>query len=262
MKLYGCQFDISWEDRPANYRKVRELLENAAPAKNSLVFLPEMFPTGFSMNVPIVGEDPQDGPTSHFLSECASDLNVYLAGGFATLGADGKARNELAVYDPSGARLAQYAKLHPFTFGGESRNYVAGDRIQRFSWSGTTVSPFICYDLRFPEIFRIAMHGGAEVLAVVANWPLPREEHWLTLLRARAIENQAYVIGVNRCGSDPKLVYFGRSLIIDPHGAVLADAGNGPKVIGAEVDLDALRAYRTQFPILGDLRKDFLRVER
>jgi predicted amidohydrolase len=120
------------------------------------------------------------------------------------------------------------------------------------------VSPFICYDLRFPEIFRISTRGGAEILVVIANWPQAREMHWLALLRARAIENQCYVAGVNRVGRDPNVEYSGRSVIIDPRGEIMADAGNKQLIISTEFDLSALRDYRRQFPALTDIRPEFL----
>lgn len=255
MKIYGCQLDIAWEDKPANFQKVLHLLKEARPEPGSLIFLPEMFATGFSMNVAAVADD---GATMKFLGECATSLGLYIAGGFVTRAENGKGRNELLVVAPEGKFISQYAKIHPFTFGQESIHYVGGDKICTFPWAGTTVSPFICYDLRFPEIFRRAMRGGAEVLAVIANWPVAREEHWITLLRARAIENQTYVIGVNRCGRDPQFTYSGRSLIVDPHGKVIADAGSKECIFGTEIDIPALREYRKAFPILGDVRPQYL----
>jgi predicted amidohydrolase len=115
------------------------------------------------------------------------------------------------------------------------------------------VAPFVCYDLRFPEVFRSAVRKGAQVMAVIANWPAKRVEHWVTLLKARAIENQAYVIGVNRVGTDPKLTYPGRSLIVDPHGNVLADGGDKEAVIRAEIDAGVVDAWRRDFPALRDM---------
>jgi predicted amidohydrolase len=117
------------------------------------------------------------------------------------------------------------------------------------------VSPAVCYDLRFPELFRRAAGGGAELLAVIANWPVAREGHWATLLAARAIENQAYVAGCNRVGADGNgLVHSGRSRIVDPRGEVLADAGGEETIIRAKVDVDALREYRRKLPFLADMR--------
>jgi len=126
-----------------------------------------------------------------------------------------------------------------------------------FAWQSFQVAPFICYDLRFPELFRASARRGAQLFAVIANWPLTRAQHWITLLQARAIENQAYVAGVNRCGRDPKLGYNGRSLIISPQGDILADAEDKECVISAELDLAGLLAWREKFPALQDMRPDF-----
>jgi predicted amidohydrolase len=144
--------------------------------------------------------------------------------------------------------------MQPFTLGGESQHYAAGSGVVTFIWQNFVVSPLVCYDLRFPELFRAATQRGAQLMTVIANWPVARIQHWVTLLQARAIENQAYVAGVNRCGDDPKLKYSGRSLIVSPHGDILADAGDGEKVIGAELDLPGLIKWRADFPALKDIR--------
>jgi predicted amidohydrolase len=255
MKGYCCQFDIAWEEKPANFDRVRRLLEDAAPAPGSLAILPEMFATGFSMNVAGIAEDER-GETAAFLSGLAKDLGVFLIGGVVTRGAGGKGRNEALAFDPEGREVARYCKLHPFSYGGETAHYESGERPVRFEAGGFRVTPFICYDLRFPEIFRSEARRGTQLFAVIADWPEARESHWATLLQARAIENQAYVMGVNRCGDDPKLSYSGRSLIVDPRGEILADAGRGEAVISAELDPDALSEYRRVFPALKDMRDE------
>jgi predicted amidohydrolase len=158
------------------------------------------------------------------------------------------------VFSPEGRELARYAKIQTFTIGGETAAYEAGNEPTLFTWAGFAVAPFICYDLRFPEHFRAATRLGAQLITVISSWPVARIEHWVALLRARAIENQAYVAGCNRCGTDPKLTYNGRSLIVSPKGEVLADAGDGEKVIHADVDLTALLAYRKELPFLADMR--------
>jgi omega-amidase len=258
MKIYGCQLDIVWEDKAANFAKVRKLLETTKPQAGSIVFLPEMFATGFSMNVAKTAEDPVSGPTAKFLAECASKFTVHMVGGLATVATESMGRNELLVFAPDGSCVSQYAKIHPFTFGQESLHYIGGERVCTFAWKDATVAPFICYDLRFPEIFRHAMRAGAQVLAVIANWPNTREEHWITLLRARAIENQCYVVGVNRCGKDHIGVYSGRSMVVDPHGKMIVDAGGSEGIFSAEIDIPALKIYREKFPILSDVRPKFL----
>lgn len=256
MKVFCCQFDIAWEDKPANFERVRKMLAAARPPARSLVLLPEMFATGFSMDVPRIAE-ADGGPTDSFLVGMADELQIDILAGVVRRGEDARGSNEAVGFDTTGRAFVRYQKLHPFTFGGEAAAFRRGERVQTISWQGVKVSPFICYDLRFPEVFRVATRQGAELLAVIANWPASRESHWVTLLRARAIENQAYVAAVNRCGSDPNVEYSGRSLIVDPRGEILADGGNREGVISAEIDIDGLRSYRRQFPVLGDMRSEF-----
>ena len=256
MKIYCCQFDMQWEDKKGNFGKVRSLLTAEKPQKEALVLLPEMFATGFSMNVPAIAEK-EGGVTENFLSETARQFGVFLMGGVVTQGKGGRGRNEAVLYSPGGELIARYCKLQPFTPGGESQNYVAGEEIVIVPWRGFSLAPFICYDLRFPEPFRAAVGRGANLITVIASWPVARIQHWVTLLQARAIENQAYVAGVNRCGKDPKLSYSGRSMIVNPRGEIIADAGEGECVISAEIDLDELASYRTELPFLKDMRPDY-----
>jgi predicted amidohydrolase len=245
--------DIVWENKPANYDKARALLDAANVPSGSLVILPEMFATGFSMNLDVVREriPPQ---TESFLADNARQRGVFMLGGVANLGPDGRGRNQLVVFSPEGRSLARYCKMHPFTLGGEAQHYAAGTDIVTFHWQGLVVAPFICYDLRFPEIFRAAVRKGAQLFVVIANWPAVRAEHWRILLRARAIENQAYVAGVNRCGADPHHSYPGCSLIVDHLGQVMAEAGHEEGIIRAELDPTALAAWRSNFPALQDMR--------
>lgn len=253
MKLYCVQHDIVWENKRATFERVTALLASARPEPGSLVLLPEMFATGFSMNVSATAESPKR-ETEQFLSATAKQLKVFLLGGVVTARSDSKGNNQCVVFSPDGAEIARYSKMQPFTPGGESTNYQAGKESVIFPWQGFVVAPFICYDLRFPEHFREAARRGAQLITVIASWPVARIQHWVTLLQARAIENQAYVAGVNRCGTDPKFTYTGRSVIVGPKGDILADAGNGETVISAEVSLDELLAYRKELPFLADMR--------
>ena len=253
MKIYCCQFDIAWENKPANFAKARLLLEAAKPERGSLVLLPELFATGFTMNAAPFAEKP-GAETEQFLTSLARELGVFVLGGVLGAGAQGRGRNLSVGFSPEGREVARYLKMQPFTPGGESAAYEAGKETVLFHWQGFTVAPFICYDLRFPEHFRAATRRGAQLITVLSSWPVQRIEHWVTLLRARAIENQAFVAGVNRCGTDPKFVYSGRSLVVGPGGDILADAGDGEKVISAEVDLAKLLAYRKELPFLADMR--------
>jgi predicted amidohydrolase len=255
MKAICVQLDIVWENKPANHAKVRELLDAARPDEGDLVVLPEMFATGFSMKVKAI-TDHQSRETQNFLAQTAAEYRVYLLGGVVTVASDGRGRNECAIYSAEGKEIGRYCKMHPFTLGGESQHYVAGANPLVLPCQEFILSPFICYDLRFPEVFRAAVRRGANLFAVIANWPTPRVEHWVTLLKARAIENQAYVVGVNRCGNDPNLPYPGQSMIIDPRGQVLIEAGDLECTISAEFDLQTLLDYREEFPFLSDMRED------
>jgi omega-amidase len=253
MKLIGVQLDIVWEDKPATFDRVRRLLDAHEPQPGALLVLPEMFSTGFSMNVAGIHEGT-DRPAETFLRALARDHKLYVLGGVVNLGPDGRGRNQALAFSPDGRELVRYDKIHPFTLGEEGKHYTGGDAIQLFNWESMSVSPFVCYDLRFPEIFRAAARRKAQLLAVIANWPYPRESHWVTLLQARAIENQAYVIGINRCGKDPKYTYFGRSMIIDPHGKILADAGHEEGLVSADIDPQVVENWRRDFPALQDMK--------
>lgn len=254
MQVVALQYDIAWEDKRVNFGKVRGLLAKAAPEREALVVLPEMFATGFSMNTAAIAE-AYGGETEQFLAQTARELGIYIVAGVAMRSRDGRVRNKALVFSPVGELLAFYAKMRPFTPGGESEHYLAGEQPVTFRWAGCTVSPFVCYDLRFPELFRQAAAAREpEVFCVIANWPEKRIIHWVRLLQARAIENQAYVVGVNRIGNDPFYKYVGRSLIIDPHGEILADAADRETVISARLDLATLQKYRQGLPFLADMK--------
>jgi predicted amidohydrolase len=257
MRVFACQLDIVWENKSANYERVRSMLASAAPAAGSLVVLPEMFASGFTMRVAEIGEPPA-GPTFDFLRETAIRHKCHLLAGVTTLQADGRGRNEAVLIDPAGAETARYNKRHPFSLAREPEHFAAGQKVVVVPLGSFQLAPSICYDLRFPEDYRRAAAFGANLLAVIANWPEVRVAHWRALLVARAIENQAYVIGVNRVGRDPKLGYTGQSLIVDPWGRLLADAGDQECVIAADLDLESLLEYRRTLPALDDIRADDL----
>lgn len=258
MQLIAVQLDIVWHDKAANFERVRKLLDAAKIESGAMIVLPEMYATGFTMDVD-VADEKDDKPAERFAAELSKQHQATVIAGVvnrpagSTGDTNGKGFNE-AVAFTNGAEVARYQKMQPFTLGEEDKHYEAGNAPIIFDWRGAAVSPFVCYDLRFPELFRAAARQGAEVIAVIANWPAKRVEHWLTLLRARAIENQAYVVGVNRCGSDPFHEYPGRSIIVDPHGNTLADAGAAECVITAAANLDNLREWRAKFPALRDMR--------
>jgi omega-amidase len=257
MYITCCQLDIAWEDRPANYDKVRRLLDRARPPAGSLVLLPEMFATGFSMNLAASAQDP--GQTIDVLRKLAREFGVDIMAGLATRAGDGRGQNIAVLVDAQGRQAGRYQKIHPFTSGGEHERYQPGSDLVIWPREQWIICPFICYDLRFPEWFRHGVRQGANLFAIIANWPAAREHHWVSLLVARAIENQAYVAAVNRCGADPSVSYSGRSLIIDPRGQIIVDAGGREGTVGAWLDLPALWHYRKRFPALADMREPHVR---
>ncbi|MEI8064305.1 MAG: nitrilase-related carbon-nitrogen hydrolase [Verrucomicrobiota bacterium] len=241
MNVAAVQLDIAWENKTANYAKVRALLAAAQLTPGTLVVLPEMFTTGFTLNIALA-ED-----TGATLAEIARDYRVNLLAGIVR-----HQRNVAVLFNAKGQEAAYYAKRHPFRPGGEA--VEAGTEPVIIPCGEFQLAPAICYDLRFPEVFRDSVKRGANLFAVLASWPNSRIDHWLALLKARAIENQAYVIGANRCGCDPSNDYPGRSQIISPRGEILAEAGAAEGVIQAELDLQALDVYRLKFPVLADLQ--------
>jgi predicted amidohydrolase len=253
MIVTAVQVDIVWEDKPATFARVRRLLEARRPEPGALVVLPEMFSTGFSMNVAGIHERVER-PAEGFLKSLAREFEVCALGGVVNIGRDGRGLNQALAFAPDGTELVRYDKIHPFTLGEEGKHYSAGESVRLFDWQDMSVAPFVCYDLRFPELFRAAARRAAQLMVVIANWPLPRESHWVTLLQARAIENQAYVVGVNRCGKDPKHTYFGRSLVVDPQGNILGDAGNHECALSATIDPQVVESWRQTFPALRDMR--------
>jgi predicted amidohydrolase len=256
LNIYGCQFDIAWESKGENFKRIRALLNKRRLSPGSLVVLPEMFATGFTMNSRAMAEQ-DNGPTDRFLRELAREKGVFVLGGLARLDSRGRIQNEAVCFAPSGRRVARYAKLHLFSPGGETRHYAPGTAVTLFRWGEYEVAPSICYDLRFPETSRMAVQRGANVLVVIANWPGKRHSHWTALLRARAIESQAYAIGVNRCGSDPQHDYHGGSVVVDPWGKTVAGAGKDETLICAKLDLTAMNRLRLDFPVLQDVRTRF-----
>ena len=254
MRAHLVQFDIAWEDKAANHARVRAILENTEIPRGDLVVLPEMFDTGFSLDVERTGVDPERSIA--FLRETAAALGSTTIGGITTIGDDGRGRNRAIVAGPQGDVVETYDKIHPFTFGREPERFIGGDRVVTFTWgtgaAALRVCPVVCYDLRFPELFRAGLALGAEMYVVIANWPSARAAHWRALLIARAIENQAWVLGVNRCGSDPHLEYAGGTIAVGPQGDVVGELGGEPGVLSVGVDRGPLEAWRGRFPAWQD----------
>jgi predicted amidohydrolase len=262
MKIAAIQHDIVWEDSAATRSELIPLIGQAAAAGARLIVLSEMYATGFSMSPDRIAEQP-GGPSEQFLIDQAAEHGVWLLASIAQWdsqdpdAADGgseklRAQNVAVLAGPAG-QLHRYAKIHPFSYAGEHRHYRAGTDFLTVDVEDLRVSVFICYDLRFADEFW-ALAPDTDLYAVVANWPEPRREHWKALLRARAIENQAYVVGVNRVGVGDDIRYAGDSVILDPLGRPLAEASVSETVLVADADAGEVKRTRDRYPFLVDRR--------
>jgi predicted amidohydrolase len=252
VRIAAVQCDIVWEDAPANYARLAERIASAVDAGARLVLLPEMFATGFSMSTARIAE-PDNGPTAIFLCEQAISHSAWVGGSFACrVENSAKPTNRFLVAAPDGSTTV-YDKVHPFTPGGENDHYAAGDRLVTVMIDGLRVTPFVCYDLRFADWFWRAA-TDTDCYAVVANWPADRQSHWTGLLRARAIENEAYVVGVNRVGDGGGTAYVGQSAVFEPFGGTVAEAGSAEETLVVEIDPQRVTEIRSRYPFLEDRR--------
>ncbi|MET0276577.1 MAG: carbon-nitrogen family hydrolase [Acidimicrobiia bacterium] len=257
MRVAAIQHDIVWEDPSATFHHVAPLITVAADEGARLAVLTEMYSTGFSMQPERVAESA-DGPSTSFLVEQAARHDLWMCASVPVRapGAD-RAANMLVLAAPDGA-VHRYRKIHPFTYSGEHEHYAAGDEFLTVDVDGVRCSFFVCYDLRFADEFWQLAHT-TDCYVIPANWPASRRAHWSTLLAARAIENQAYVVGVNRIGhggANGEVEYGGGSAIVDPFGIVLAESiGHEEAVLIADVDPERVADVRAKYPFLADRRE-------
>ncbi|KDE55287.1 nitrilase-related carbon-nitrogen hydrolase [Methanoculleus sp. MH98A] len=227
----------------------------AAAAGASLICFPEQFVTGWSPKVPPGSGEPLDGPLTAAFARIAEENGIAVAGSIVEAGPENRPKNTTVVLDEDGELLAAYAKIHLFSPEGEDQYYTAGDRIATFTVDKTTFGLAVCYDLRFPELFRIYAIAGVECMLVPAAWPCSRLSHWETLLPARALENRYYVAGINTAGR-PGAPCCGGSLAADPDGTVIGRCGAGEEAISIEVDPVAVHEAQSSLPSLSDRRSD------
>lgn len=256
MKLAIFQAEIEFEDKGTNYRKAEKAIVNAKGMEADLIAFPEMSFTGFSMNVESTGEETLE--TIDFVMKLCRKYQIAIAFGWVKkLGNSeiGSAENHYTLISREGKILMDYVKCHPFSYAGEDKFFCSGNQICTCKIQDFVISAAICYDLRFPELFQIESKT-AQMILVPANWPESRREHWRTLLRARAIENQCYIIGINCTGKMNGLSYSGDSCAIDPNGNVISELKEieGMLLVELENHVDRIRE---QFPIKQDRREEF-----
>lgn len=238
--------DIAWSNPSDNVRKANAMIDDAPKA--DLYVLPEMFSTGFAPCPEGIAEE-EGCDTLSWMKRKAAEKDAAIAGSVA-ISCDGKHYNRLYFVKPDGS-IAFYDKRHLFSYAGEDKHYTSGAERVVVEWRGVRIMLQVCYDLRFPVFSR--NHGDYDMVVYVAAWPTSRIHVWDTLLRARALENQCYVAGVNRIGSDPNCDYCGHSIIISPYGKEIAACkGQTECAAHAEIDMEQLEAFRKKFPVLDD----------
>jgi omega-amidase len=252
LHIVALQLDLVWHDPEANRARIREWV-NQYHGPADLIVLPEMFPTGFTMEARQWAE-PADGPTRRWMQELAWERGCLVAGSVITE-EGGHFYNRFLLAEPEGL-VDYYDKRHTFRMAGENEHYTPGQRRVVIEYGGWRMLLLVCYDLRFPVWSRNVRRDEGmdyDLILCVANWPAPRVQQWEALLTARAIENQCYVVGVNRVGEDGNGVpYTGSSMIIDPLGRPLSVAQRQETMLLAQLDRAQLAQYREKFPVWMD----------
>lgn len=276
MKIAVCQFQILFEQKQKNYVRAEKYVREAAGKEADIILFPEMSFTGFSMNTELTGETGHGLETVRLISELAKQMGIAVGFGWVkrrfkenilnenmlksdTMKPDiiekdrtAQSENHYTIIDQYGEILNDYVKIHPFSYSGEDIYFSAGDKAETFFYEGICFGTSICYDLRFPELYQ-ELSKKAHMILVPANWPDTRSVHWKTLLRARAIENQVYIIGINCYGTQGHQYYSGGSSVINPNGEILLEINDTEdmQIIDITDDVDE---YREKFPVKKDRR--------
>jgi omega-amidase len=250
MKIALVQYSPVWEDKESNKKKILSLLQDLKGVE--LFIFPEMTLTGFTMKSNELSETIH-GDSFWFFSSIAKDKSTNILAGIIER-RKSQIYNTLIHIKPDGNLLKLYRKVHPFSYSGENEHYYAGSKPAYTKVKIWKIGLTICYDLRFPELYRKYGKKRAHLIVNIANWPDTRIEHWRTLLKARAIENQCYIAGVNRVGKDPKLNYVGFSSVFDPMGKEIVSVENDEKIIVVDLDKNYVNEVREKFPFLEDIK--------
>jgi omega-amidase len=250
MKIALVQYNPAWENKEANKQKILSMISDIEGVE--LFVFPEMSLTGFTMKSKEMSETIQ-GDSFRFFSSIAKEKSSNIFAGIIER-RNNRNYNTLIHIKPDGNLVKLYRKVHPFSYSGENEHYYAGVKPALTKIKNWKIGLTICYDLRFPELFRKYGKKRAHMIVNIANWPDTRIEHWRTLLKARAIENQCYVVGVNRVGKDIKLNYVGYSSVFDPMGKEIVAVENEEKVIVVDLDKNYVNEVREKFPFLEDIK--------
>jgi len=252
----GIQMDVLYRNGKKNIKRAVELVKKAATAGAGLVCLPELFTTGFDYEYIRQTAEQVPGPITDSFSSLAAKLGIFLIAGSIPERYNGRIYNCAVFFGPDGRIIGSYRKSHLFPLMGEDREFEKGDLCAVFDAEIGRIGILICYDLRFPELARKLACSGAEMLVLPAEFPYPRLDHWRCLLQARAIENQCYVLGVNRVGIQNDAKFFGNTSIYDPWGNIISGSGDEEALVLGPVDMESVRNIRKKIPVFENRRPD------
>lgn len=256
LRLALLQMNIEAGNPEANFAKLASQLEEAVGQANKpdVIMFPEMWNTGYALTEIKTLADQDGARTRAYLSEFSRKHQVNIIGGSIAETKGDQVLNTIYAFDRSGQVIADYSKIHLFRLMDEEKYLAAGDKPGKLTLEGAEAGMMICYDIRFPELARKLALEGAKLLFVPAEWPNPRLHHWKTLLTARAIENQMFVIACNRMGTSGDTQFFGHSLVLDPWGETIAEAGEEETILYADIDLSLVDSVRAKIPVFEDRR--------
>ena len=257
LNIACLQLDIAYGDPAANHAHVEAKMTEALASQPDVIVLPELWNTGYDLTRLDEIADLYGEKANQLFSRFAKEHGVAIVAGSIAKKTDQGVTNTMYIFDRKGNLVSEYSKLHLFQLMDEHLYLQPGQDKNLFSLEQSLCAGVICYDIRFPEWIRVHTSAGAEVLFVVAQWPAPRLSHWKALLVSRAIENQCYVVACNRVGQDPNNVFGGHSLIIDPWGEMIAEAGEEEEILTGTLDLARVQEVRKLIPIFADRRTEF-----
>lgn len=257
VKITCLQLDIAFGNPTKNRKYIQQKMTETLQEKPDILVLPELWDTAYDLTRLDEIADDEGQQAKQLISQFAKTNEVNIVAGSIAKKTEQGVTNTMYIFDRKGREVSQYSKLHLFKLMDEHLYLEAGTAKNLFTLEQSLCAGVICYDIRFPEWIRVHTSSGAEVLFVVAQWPAPRLAHWKALLISRAIENQCYVVACNRVGQDPNNTFAGHSLVIDPWGEIIAEAGDSEELLSADVNLELVKEIRKQIPVFTDRRTEF-----
>ncbi|MFC0189173.1 carbon-nitrogen family hydrolase [Fictibacillus aquaticus] len=257
MKITCVQFDVIYGKPDENRKKASGWISKAADEGADVIVLPELWDTAYDLERLSEIADTEGKNAIEFLKPLAKKHNVNIVGGSIAYEKNGNVSNTMLVFGRDGSVISKYSKAHLIRLMNEEKFITPGSETSQFRIDDVPSAGLICYDIRFPEWVRKVALEGAKIIFVPAQWPIQRDKHWRTLLTARAIENQCYVVACNRSGKDPDNTFAGQSLIIDPWGEIAAESGaHEETLLSAEINPSLVDEVRSRIPIFEDRRKN------